>query len=103
MCIRDRQEHRVAWDASVVDNEHLGRRKSKRCCIFHKQRPFDESSSESEDEDEGGWEMGPDGKPVWVPNESGRGHAHSHSHSHGHGHGHAYGQNGCGGGGDGHS
>jgi len=59
----------VQWQADVVDNEHLNRKKSKRCCIFHKQRPFDESSSEDDDDDDpGGWEMGPDGTPVWVPN-----------------------------------
>jgi len=76
----------VAWDASVVDNEHMNKRKSKKCCIFHKQRPFDESDSEREDDDgdEGGWELGPDGKPVWVvPGErrcSCGGGAHDHSH-----------------------
>jgi len=75
----------VQWDAGVVDNEHMNRKKSKRCCIFHKQRPFDESSSEEEDDDEGGWELGSDGKPMWVPNSSrgesghacGCGHAHN--------------------------
>ena len=28
----------VTWDNDVVDNEGLGRKSSKRCCIFHKQR-----------------------------------------------------------------
>ncbi|PPQ66678.1 hypothetical protein CVT24_008831 [Panaeolus cyanescens] len=39
---------RVAWDEGVVDNEGCGRKKSKICCIYHKPRRFDESSSESE-------------------------------------------------------
>ncbi|CAI5704287.1 unnamed protein product [Peronospora effusa] len=51
----------VTFDNSVVDNEHLGRRRSKsaldqsQCCIFHKKREFGESSSESdEDSDDSG-------------------------------------------------
>jgi protein phosphatase 1 regulatory subunit 11 len=54
---------RVAWDEQVVDNENCGRKKSKSvlsyvvilkpaesvvvCCIYHKPKEFDESSSES--------------------------------------------------------
>jgi protein phosphatase 1 regulatory subunit 11 len=73
----------VHWDEEVVDNEHLKKKKSKRCCIFRKQRPFDESSSEDEkDDDEGGWELGAEGKPVWVPAPSEHSccsHGHHHS------------------------
>jgi protein phosphatase 1 regulatory subunit 11 len=39
----------VRWDDSVVDNEGLGRKNSKRCCIFHKERNFGESSTDSSD------------------------------------------------------
>ncbi|CAB9518748.1 Protein phosphatase 1 regulatory subunit 11 [Seminavis robusta] len=39
----------VRWDSDVVDNEGLGRKSSKRCCIFHKQRAFGESSTDSSD------------------------------------------------------
>ncbi|ETV68582.1 hypothetical protein H257_15559 [Aphanomyces astaci] len=35
-------------EATAIDNEFFGRKKSKRCCIFHKKREFGESSSESE-------------------------------------------------------
>jgi protein phosphatase 1 regulatory subunit 11 len=35
----------------VVDNEGMGRKSSKRCCIFHKQRAFGESSTDSSDYD----------------------------------------------------
>ena len=42
----------VQWDESVVDNEGMGRKSSKRCCIFHKQRRFDESSTDSSDDDD---------------------------------------------------
>jgi len=41
----------VRWDESVMDNEGMGRKSSKRCCIFHKQRSFGESSTDSSDYD----------------------------------------------------
>ncbi|GEQ68530.1 hypothetical protein JCM33374_g2198 [Metschnikowia sp. JCM 33374] len=37
---------RVRWTSDVVDNEHLEKKKSKICCIFHPQREFGESSDE---------------------------------------------------------
>ena len=43
----------VTWDEAVVDNEGLGRKSSKRCCIFHKQRAFGESSTDSSEEEGG--------------------------------------------------
>jgi protein phosphatase 1 regulatory subunit 11 len=64
----------VTWDSGVVNNEGMGKRKSKKCCIFHKQRPFDESDSESDDDDEGGWELDEHGVPRWVPNPEKHGH-----------------------------
>jgi protein phosphatase 1 regulatory subunit 11 len=41
-------------EEGVVDNEGLGRKSSKRCCIFHKQRDFGESSTDSSDVDSDG-------------------------------------------------
>ena len=46
-----RPRSNVTWDSEVVDNEGLGRKSSKRCCIWHKQRAFGESSTESSDDD----------------------------------------------------
>ncbi len=45
----------ITWAEETVDNEHLGRKSSKRCCIFHKVKKFAESDSDetSEDEKEG--------------------------------------------------
>ncbi|KAG0263132.1 Type 1 phosphatases regulator ypi1 [Mortierella polycephala] len=63
---------RVQWDDDVVDNEHMGKKKSKICCIFKKQKEFGESSDESSsdsDSDESGSES--DGGP--VPSRSGNG------------------------------
>ncbi|KAI4817714.1 E3 ubiquitin-protein ligase PPP1R11 [Gymnodraco acuticeps] len=45
-------EKKVEWSSDTVDNEHLGRRSSKCCCIYEKPRQFGESSSESEGEDD---------------------------------------------------
>jgi protein phosphatase 1 regulatory subunit 11 len=42
----------VTWDNGVVNNEGLGRKSSKRCCIFHKAREFGESSTESSEDDD---------------------------------------------------
>ena len=35
----------------MIDNEGMGRKSSKRCCIFHKARAFGESSTDSSDYD----------------------------------------------------
>ncbi|XP_077052533.1 E3 ubiquitin-protein ligase PPP1R11 [Siphateles boraxobius] len=47
-------DKKVEWSSDTVDNEHLGRRSSKCCCIYEKPRQFGESSSESEGDDEEG-------------------------------------------------
>ncbi|XP_069490929.1 E3 ubiquitin-protein ligase PPP1R11 [Ambystoma mexicanum] len=47
-------DKKVEWSSDTVDNEHLGRRSSKCCCIYEKPRAFGESSTESEDEDDDG-------------------------------------------------
>ncbi|KAJ5112968.1 Type 1 phosphatases regulator ypi1 [Penicillium angulare] len=39
---------RIRWSEDVVDNEGMGKKSSKVCCIYHKARPVGESSSESE-------------------------------------------------------
>ncbi|KAM8841721.1 E3 ubiquitin-protein ligase PPP1R11 [Spinachia spinachia] len=45
-------EKKVEWSSDTVDNEHLGRRSSKCCCIYEKPRQFGESSSESDGDDD---------------------------------------------------
>lgn len=41
----------VQWAEDVVDNEHMGKKSSKKCCIFHKRRKFgDWSDSDTDDE-----------------------------------------------------
>jgi protein phosphatase 1 regulatory subunit 11 len=41
----------VSWSDDTIDNENLGRKSSKRCCIFHKVKKFAESDSDESDED----------------------------------------------------
>ncbi|KAL7527608.1 hypothetical protein ACHAWF_002246 [Thalassiosira exigua] len=48
-----RPRSHVTWEEGVVNNEGLGRKSSKRCCIFHKQRAFGESSTESSEDSSG--------------------------------------------------
>ena len=46
--LRGRKRRRVHWAEDVEDNEDLCRKKSKCCCVFHRPRGFDESSSDEE-------------------------------------------------------
>ena len=41
----------VSWHESVIDNEHMNKKKSNKCCIFHRQNECYESSEESSDYD----------------------------------------------------
>ncbi|KIW62356.1 hypothetical protein PV04_10537 [Phialophora macrospora] len=90
---------RIQWAEDVVDNEGLGRKSSKVCCIYHKERAFGESSSEddsssdssSDDSDGGGSDSPDDGAARLSGNrrgrKDGRGHEHRHGDECGHGHG----------------
>eukprot|EP00474_Spongospora_subterranea_P008748 CRZ09206.1 hypothetical protein [Spongospora subterranea] len=40
----------VQFSAETVDNENMNKKKSKKCCIFHKKRAFGESDTESDSE-----------------------------------------------------
>ncbi|MCJ1465743.1 hypothetical protein MMC07_004362 [Pseudocyphellaria aurata] len=43
------ERRRIRWAADVIDNEGLGRKSSKMCCIYHKPREVGESSDEDSD------------------------------------------------------
>ncbi|GAU90578.1 hypothetical protein RvY_02979 [Ramazzottius varieornatus] len=47
---KPRSSRGVQWAEGTVDNEGMGKKKSKCCCIYEKPRTFDESSSDSDDE-----------------------------------------------------
>lgn len=38
----------MRWTSDTHDNENEGKRSSKSCCIYHRKRAWDESSSESD-------------------------------------------------------
>ncbi|XP_037094753.1 E3 ubiquitin-protein ligase PPP1R11-like [Pollicipes pollicipes] len=48
--VRPHNPRRVCWQSDTVDNEHMGKKKSKCCCVYRKPKPFGESSSDEEDE-----------------------------------------------------
>ncbi|KAH7292836.1 hypothetical protein KP509_28G001000 [Ceratopteris richardii] len=48
--LRLRRKKKVTWKEGTIDNEFLNKRSSKKCCIFHKEKPFDEDGSDDEDE-----------------------------------------------------
>lgn len=39
---------RVTWRSDVVDNEHMNKKKSKKCCVYHRPKLWNESESESD-------------------------------------------------------
>ncbi|XP_075151327.1 E3 ubiquitin-protein ligase PPP1R11 [Haematobia irritans] len=47
---KPKSNKKVGWQQGTVDNEHMGKKKSKCCCIYKKPVAFGESSSE-DDED----------------------------------------------------
>jgi protein phosphatase 1 regulatory subunit 11 len=80
---------RIQWAEGTVDNEGLGRKKSKVCCIYHKERAVGESSDESSDSSDDSSSGDDDGR---VRRVGGRkegegkedcGHGHGHGHNHG--------------------
>jgi protein phosphatase 1 regulatory subunit 11 len=108
--VSPRTRRRIQWAEDVIDNEGLGRKKSKGlldifqasqeaqstfmltgclvCCIYHAPKEFGESSDESSsDSDDSDSDSGDDGsaRPARRP-------AHNHEHDHNHrpgGHDHA--------------
>ncbi|CAG0885107.1 unnamed protein product [Darwinula stevensoni] len=41
---------KVEWTTDTVDNEHMGKKSSKCCCVYVKPRAFDDSDTEDEDD-----------------------------------------------------
>jgi len=79
-----RRGKKVSWKEGTVDNEGLGRKSSKKCCIFHKEVPFDEDCSD--DEAPGGGHRCPRGDAGEGTSGSGGGGCPSSSHDHSHHH-----------------
>ncbi|KAG2571045.1 protein phosphatase 1 regulatory subunit INH3-like [Panicum virgatum] len=79
-----RRGKKVSWKEGTVDNEGLGRKSSKKCCIFHKEVPFDEDCRD--DEAPGGGHQCPRGDAGEGTSGSGGGGCPSSSHDHSHHH-----------------
>ncbi|KAL3469999.1 phosphatase inhibitor-domain-containing protein [Aspergillus californicus] len=71
---------RIRWSEDVIDNEGMGKKSSKVCCIYHKARPIGESSSESEssESESSDSESSDSGNDRETGNENGRSCGHSH-------------------------
>ena len=46
----NRPKKKVSWKEGTVDNEYMQKKSSKICCIFHKEKPFDEDDSDDDDD-----------------------------------------------------
>ncbi|KAL2260999.1 hypothetical protein VTK26DRAFT_4812 [Humicola hyalothermophila] len=76
----------VRWRSDVVDNEGLGRKKSKVCCIYHRPRGVDESSDESSSSSDSDSDSDCDGRAGDADRAGKDGHGHGcNGHSHGRG------------------
>lgn len=71
-----RNQQRVSWEEDVVDNEGMGKKKTKICCIYHRPKQFDESSDEDSSDSDS--DSGSDSGPRRTSH-----HRHGHHH-HGH-------------------
>ncbi|KAL4801245.1 phosphatase inhibitor-domain-containing protein [Aspergillus unguis] len=67
----------IRWSEDVVDNEGMGKKSSKVCCIYHKTRPVGESSSESESSDSSSSDSEDDGD---AENQNARRGCRNHNH-----------------------
>jgi protein phosphatase 1 regulatory subunit 11 len=92
------QERRgIRWAEDVVDNEGMGKKSSKVCCIYHApHEPGDSSSDSSSSESEGDSDSEPDLSRARKA--GGRGRKGKHE---GHDHGHGEGDGDCNGNGSG--
>ncbi len=45
---KPKNDKKVQWEEGVVDNEFMGKKSSKCCCIYNKPHKFDESDTESD-------------------------------------------------------
>jgi len=67
---------RIQWAEDVVDNEGMGKKKSKVCCIYHAPRGIDESSDESSSDSSGSDSDSGDDGAARPARKNGCGHEH---------------------------
>lgn len=87
---------RVRWDENVINNEGMGKKSSKVCCIYHRPRALGESSDESSsssssDESDSDDDYDNHNRQRASRRECGHGHGHEHDNEHeGHTHTHKH-------------
>jgi len=85
------EERHIQWAEDVIDNEGMGKKSSKVCCIYHKPRAVDESSgddsSDSSSSDSDSDSGADDGRARPVGDRRERTGRRSHDHDHDHKHG----------------
>lgn len=81
------ERRRIQWAEDVVDNEGMGKKSSKVCCIYHKpHEPGDSDSSDSSSSSDSDSDDEPDLSRARKAGEGGRkGRRHGHDHDHGDG------------------
>lgn len=47
-----KSDKKIQWQEGTVDNENMGKKSSKCCCVYKKPRMFGESSSEEDSDSE---------------------------------------------------
>ncbi|CAL9728748.1 type 1 phosphatases regulator Ypi1p [Monosporozyma unispora] len=47
---KEKEQNNVRWKQDVVDNEHMNKKKTKICCIYHPQNSDEELEGETEPE-----------------------------------------------------
>ncbi|KAK4549950.1 hypothetical protein LTR36_005251 [Oleoguttula mirabilis] len=74
--------NRVRWAEDVIDNEGMGKKSSKVCCIYHKPKEPGDSGSESDSSSDGDSDSEPDlSKARKAGDKKGkRGRKHDHDH-----------------------
>ncbi|KAK1245275.1 hypothetical protein MKX08_004904 [Trichoderma sp. CBMAI-0020] len=81
----------VQWAEDVVDNEGLGRKSSKVCCIYHRPKKVDESSDESSsDSSSSDSDSDSDSEPERKRKVGGDKDDCNHNHDHDHDHSHSH-------------
>ncbi|KAE8452875.1 hypothetical protein EG329_013147 [Mollisiaceae sp. DMI_Dod_QoI] len=78
---------RIQWAEDVVDNEGMGKKKSKVCCIYHAPKGIDESSDESSSDSSGSDSDSGDDGAARPTRKNGCGPGDGHGHAHGKGKG----------------
>ncbi|CAG8126456.1 unnamed protein product [Penicillium olsonii] len=76
---------RIRWSEDVVDNEGMGKKSSKVCCIYHKARPVGESSSEdssSSSDSDSDSDSEDDRRTARMKSRRTSPHDHDHEHDH---------------------